>query len=117
MAHLGEQETLDFELDGGGVGRVLGYNPAWEEYRTEVDRCCGLLKDGKSLDFMTYTGYYAGETLKDFVNASQQIETIDKTLSVTSIASGFQFIYQFNFDFTARRCMPTYSIPGLVDHF
>lgn len=119
FAHLGEQGTFDYEMSDRVIdGRILGYNPAWEEYRTQHDRVHGLLRPGKSLGFMTYARNYAGnQSLATFLNASNQVETVDQTLSVTSNAAGFQFIVQATFDMPTRRAMPTTSIPGLMDHF
>lgn len=119
FAHLGEQGTDDAELiDKASTGRVLSYMPAWSEYRNELDRVHGLLRPGQSLQFMTYArSYGANTTLSEFLNASAQVATVDQTLAVSSNASGFQFVYQFTFDISWRRCMPTDSIPGLMDHF
>lgn len=121
-AHLGEQAVLKKEIFLTGSApyddAVFGYQEAWAEYRFEPDRVCGLLRPGQNLDFMTYAEKLNNVTsLSSFLNASFQVESIDKTLQVSSVSSGFQFVYQFNFDFTARRCMPEYSIPGMVDHF
>lgn len=121
-AHLGEQAILRKEiycdLVDGYNDNVFGYQEAWAEYRYEPDRVSGLLRPGQNLDFMTYAEDFSSNwSLASFLNASWQVESIDNTLQVKSLASGFQFVYQFNFDFTARRCMPEYSIPGMVDHF
>lgn len=119
FAHLGEQVTEDYELiDKVPDGTVLGYNPAWQEYRRELDHVSGLLKPNRSLGFMTYARKYEnGTTLQEFLNASAQVSTVDQTLAVTSNAAGFQFISQDTFHITWRRCMPVDSIPGLMDHF
>lgn len=119
FAHLGEQVTEDYELvDKVPDGTVLGYNPAWQEYRRELDHVSGLLKPGRELGFMTYArSYDDGTTLGEFLNASSQVATVDQTLAVTSNLAGFQFISQTTFHISWRRCMPVDSIPGLMDHF
>lgn len=118
FAHLGEQAIQERELGlDMRVKSVFGYQQAWEEYRQFPDKVSGLLRVGENLDFMTYASAFSSPTLPDFLNASYQVESVDKTLAVTSLASGFQFVYQFTFDMSMRRCMPTYSIPGLMDHF
>lgn len=121
FAHLGEQGTYDYEwadVAADSSRTVIGYNPAWEEDRTELDRVHNLLKVGRSLEFMTYAEEFTEDTtLLSFLNASSQIATVDKTLSVGVNSAGFQFVYQKNFDFSFRRCMPLDSIPGLMDHF
>lgn len=125
FAHLGEQSTWYGELvDSDGATTpittkyTIGFQQAWEEERTDVDRVSGLLRPGKSLAFMTYAEAHSGTfSLAQFLNASRQIAHIDNTLAVSSIASGFQFIYQLTFDYTMRAPIPVYSIPGLMDHF
>lgn len=119
FAHLGEQKTEDFELvNKAPNGTIIGFNPAWQEYRRELDHVSGLLKPNRSLGFMTYARYFEdGTTLGEFLNASSQVATVDQTLAVTSNAAGFQFVSQSTFHISWRRCMPVDSIPGLMDHF
>lgn len=121
MAHLGEQ-AVGLVESGVNASGVFGYQEAWQEYRWEPDVVTGLFKSGQSLSYMTYaedfnTLFGSSMTLADYLNASYQVQAIDKTLAVDSTSAKFQFIYQLNFDFSARRCMPVYSIPGLMDHF
>lgn len=124
MAHLGEQSTKVAELvqaDSFGNSAwddPLGYNEAWQEYRTMLDTVHGLLRPGNSLDFMTYARAFTSvPDLATFLNASTQVEDVDRTLAVSSNAAGFQFVYQMTFNIKARRPLPTHSIPGLMDHF
>lgn len=124
FAHLGEQSSWLGEVaDVGGwnvtaAKQSIGFQQAWEEDRTDVDRVCGLLRPGESLGFMTYAeSHTSGFSLAQFLNASRQIVHLDNTLAVSSIASGFQFIYQMTFDYVMRAPIPVYSIPGLMDHF
>lgn len=124
FAHLGEQQVSLPETGVNSAG-VFGYQQAWEEYRTgDLDMVTGPLKPGKSLSYMTFaedfnTLFGSSMTLADYLNASYQVQAIDQTLVTKSHSSsqGFQFLYQFNFDIKARRCLPTYSYPGLMDHF
>ena len=123
FAHLGEQQVALSEA-GVVADGALGFQQAWEEYRFEMDMPTGQFRPGNTLAYMTYTEDFnsmfgSSMTLANYLNASYQIQAIDNTLVTKSYASadGYQFIYQLNFDFTARRCLPTYSIPGLMDHF
>lgn len=119
FAHLGEQAISREELTGDPTDKatVFGYQQAWEEHRFEPNMVSGLLRPGKSLGFMTYSEQFVAPTLNGFLNASSMMRTVDQTLAVASYTSGFQFVYQFNFHLTGRRCVPVYSIPGLMDHF
>lgn len=123
FAHLGEQQVSLPETGVAHAG-AFGYQQAWEEYRFEPDVLTGPLKPGRGLAYMTFAEDFemlfgSSMTLADYLNASYQVQAIDQTLDVPSTATseGFQFIYQFNFDFTCRRALPTYSVPGLMDHF
>lgn len=118
FAHLGEQAVLQREINRY-INDVnpFGYQEAWEDLRQIPDRVSGLLSPAQSLGYMTYAERFPNPTLASFLNASYQVETIDRTLQVASYSSGFQFVYQMTFDMSVRRCMPTYSIPGLMDHF
>lgn len=124
FAHLGEQQVSLPETGVNSAG-VFGYQQAWEEYRTgDLDMVTGPLKPGKTLSYMTFAEDFnllfgSSMTLADYLNASYQVQAIDQTLVTKSYSSsqGFQFLYQFNFDIKARRCLPTYSYPGLMDHF
>lgn len=118
FAHLGEAAIPKKFLGRRATDdSVFGYQQAWESYRQFPDKVSGLLKVGKSLDFMTYASSFSNPTLAEFLNASYQVETVDRTLAVGSNAAGFQFVYQLTFDMKMRRCLPTYSIPGLMDHY
>lgn len=119
FAHLGEMAiTEDLLCFDGRDNVVFGYQEAWAHERYSPDRVCGLIAPSRNLGYMTYAKNYAqGTTLAQFLNASAQVETVDQTLLVSSNTSGFQFVYQFDLEFTARRCLPRYSDPGLMDHF
>ena len=120
FAHLGEENLPKAFLISDVTDRsTFGYQQAWEEYRQAPDTVCGLLRPGKSLSFMTYAEGFSSITLAEYLNASTQVETVDKTLITKSYQAtgGFQFVYQLTFDMVWRRPLPTYSIPGLMDHF
>lgn len=115
FAHLGEQ-LLKSDIISSDVGKSFGYQQAWEELRQIPDRVGGRLKT--DLSFMTYAdSFEVAPTLSSFLDASRYVRNVDNTLKVPSYTSGFQFIVQQNYRITARRPLPTYSIPGLMDHF
>lgn len=121
FAHLGEQ-LLDTRVISN-YSQAFGYQQAWEELRQVPDRVSGFLRKDVSggLGFMTYAENFSspieGPSLASFLDASRQVKIVDETLKVSSLSSGFQFIVQQTFNITARRPLPTYSIPGLMDHF
>lgn len=120
FANLGEQPVFNREIfatGGASDSKVFGYQEAYAEYRMRQNHVCGLLRPGKNLGYWTYANDFSSvPTLNSFLDASGQIANIDRTLQVQSSASTFQYIGQFVTDVTAVLPMPTYSIPGLVDH-
>lgn len=70
-----------------------------------------------SIGGYTYANFFASApTLKGYLDASKQVDNVDRTLTVKHDTAGFQLFGQFMFDIEMVRPMPTYSIPGLVDH-
>lgn len=128
FANLGEQPILKRELfvggaSGGGFSstdnEVFGYQEAWAEYRMFADQVRGYLNPTVSagIGFYTYANNFSSApSLKGYLNASSQKDIADRTLTATSASVGFQLFGQFEFDIDMVRPMPTYSIPGLVDH-
>lgn len=121
FANLGEQAILEREIfvagDAAVDESVFGYQEAYAEYRFRQNHVCGLIRPQQTLGYWTYSNDFAvAPSLNEFLNASRQKNNVDRTLQVQSSASGFQYIGQFLTDVTAVLPLPTYSIPGLVDH-
>lgn len=123
FANLGEQPILMKELYNTGVAAsdnvVFGYQEAWAEYRMFNDAVTGYMNPtaSPSIGFYTYANMFSSApTLKGYLSASSQVTNVDRTLSVNHTAAGFQLFGQFEFQIQTVRPMPTYSIPGLVDH-
>lgn len=125
FANLGEQPILKKELyvDGTGAGstddEVFGYQEAWAEYRMFNDQVTGYMNPSASQSIAAYTyvnQFVAAPDLKGFLNAENQQANVDRTLSAFGATTGFTLFGQFEFDIKMVRPMPTYSIPGLVDH-
>lgn len=119
FANIGEQPirlaTLNpFREDS--MERAIGYQEAWYEYRYDVDRIRGALRNGSdnSLDVWHYGNFFDEEFTHvngDWLVSDSQ-EILDRTLRVPSSVAP-QFIAQFNFKITKQRPMPVYSVPGL----
>ncbi|ALS03650.1 VP1 [Gokushovirus WZ-2015a] len=121
FANLGEQGILNSEimLSGNGTAdnAIFGYQEYGAEYRMKSNHVCGLIRPGKSLDYWTYTNNFSSvPSLKSFLDARGQVDNIDRTLQVDHKTAGFQFVGQFATEVDYVLPMPTYSIPGLVDH-
>lgn len=129
FANLGEQPVYKHEIDVRNRNTtsgpefpssdVFGYQEAWADYRTIPDITAGLVRPGGSLQHWTYAQDHntsGSNTLAAFLQAGTAKDAIDRSLVVGSSTSGFQFLAQFQHEIVAVRPMPTYSIPGLVDH-
>lgn len=124
FANLGEQPLLKKLLYVSGVPQtadedVFGYQEAWAEYRMFTDQVTGYMNPSASASIggYTYANFFqSAPTLKGYLDASKQVDNVDRTLTVNHSTAGFQLFGQFLFDIEMVRPMPTYSIPGLVDH-
>lgn len=124
FANIGEQPVYTKEIycDGSATDDVVfGYQEAWADLRFRNDIVTGELRD--TLAYWTYANKFSSApTLAGFIDASKQRENVDQTLQVRSYTVGgtpnvnFQYMVQFKHDVTAVRAMPTYSIPGRLDH-
>ncbi len=118
LAHLGEQAVLNKEIFSDGTGAdvlVFGYNERWAEYRHAQSKITGILRSNATLSLDNW------HLSQDFsvlpvLNASfiEEDPPIDRVVAVTTEP---EFIFDSYFDLTCTRPMPTYSVPGLIDHF
>lgn len=122
FAHLGEQPIFNKEIYAQGNSddaEVFGYQEAWAEYRYSPSYVTGQFRSnaaGGSLDVWHYADDYDGLPILGSTWIQAQSQNVDRTLSVSS-SNADQFLADFYFRPTWVRAMPTYSIPGLVDHF
>lgn len=124
FANLGEQPVFTSELylkpmgmNTGLKDNVFGYNEAWAEYRYNPSKITGEMRSNatNSLDIWHFADNYSSQPylVQDFVEETPNF--VDRTLSVPSTSQD-QFIVDWWFDKEAIRVMPTYSVPGLIDH-
>lgn len=118
LAHLGEQAVLSKEIytDGtAGDNDVWGYQERWAEMRYKPNIITGKLRssDPLALDAWHLAQNFASRPL---LNASFIVEDppVDRVVGVPSEPD---FILDGHIEFIHVRPMPTYSVPGLVDHF
>lgn len=121
FAMLGEQSILNREIyaDGSAAdATVFGYQERWAEYRYNPSQITGLFKSRSagtidawhlSQNFLTLP------TLNDtFISDTPPLS---RALAVGAVANGQQLICDSFFSAKVTRAMPTYSVPGLIDHF
>lgn len=120
FAHLGEQPVYRSEIYANipdDFDVVFGYKPPWEELRSSPNQISGQMRSEASQGFDVW---HLGDNYTDapVLGAEWITEStagIDRVLSVESSVAD-NFICDFWFDEIAVRNLPTYGVPGLVDH-
>lgn len=119
FAHLGEQAVLNKEIymspDGSTDDDVFGYQERFAEMRYKNSRITGLFasNNASSLDVWHLSqDFSALPALNDaFIQEAPPIARI------VAVPSEPDFLADVWIDLKCTRPMPTYSVPGFVDHF
>jgi hypothetical protein len=118
LAHLGEQAVLNKEIYAQGTADddgVFGYQERFAEYRYKPSMITGQFRSNyaTSLDVWHLAQDF---TALPALNASfiEENPPIDRVVAVPSEPDILLDAY---FDLKCARPMPTYSVPGLIDHF
>lgn len=129
LAHLGNQATLNKEIycQGSNVvdangdivdDQVFGYQEAWAEYRYRPNYVTGMMRSSanQSLDIWHLGDDYSQLPTLSSGWIQEDKNNIDRVLAVQSGTAPqlFMDIYIKNY---CTRCMPYYSVPGLIDHY
>ena len=118
LANIGEQAILNKEIYAQGNEKdneAFGYQEAWADYRYKPSKVTGLFRSNaaQSLDSWHYAQDY-DELPTLSTRWMQQSDTeMKRTIAVQNQPD---FIADFYFMNKTTRCMPVYSIPGLIDH-
>lgn len=126
MANIGETPVLKREIyatanDTPSVppaaGEIFGYQEAWADYRYCPNMITGMFRSASNsgMDVWHFGDVYnTSPTLSDsWIREAYQ--NVDRALAVSSSVAD-QLFGDFYFKIKATRCMPVYSIPGLIDH-
>lgn len=121
LAHLGEAPVYNAQIYAQGTSsdqEVFGYQECWAEYRYKPNTVSGQLRTvaNSGLDSWHLADYYTELPTLSADWLKEDKTNVDRVLAVTSAVSD-QLFFDFYFDCKATRCMPLYSIPGLIDHF
>lgn len=118
LAHLGEQAVLNKEIYAQGTAAdnsVFGYQERFAEYRYKPSMITGQMRSNyaTSLDVWHLAQDF---TALPALNASfiEENPPIDRVIAVPSEP---HILLDAYFDLKCARPMPTYSVPGLIDHF
>lgn len=118
LAHLGEQAVLNKEIFAQGTADddlAFGYQERYAEYRYKRSLITGEFRSSfpQSLDPWHLSQDFAALPLLN----STFIEEDPPVDRVIAVPSEPHFISDFYFNCRTVRPMPTYSVPGLIDHF
>ena len=123
FAMLGEQAVLNKEIYVTGTSTdndVFGYQERWAEYRYHPTQISGLFKSTTTgtIDIWHYAQRFTSlPTLNATFIEDASASVVQRSTAVGAAANGQQIIADIFFDIKAARPMPTYSVPGLIDHF
>ena len=118
LAHLGEQEILKKEIFCDGTASddtVFGYQERYAEYRYKPSQISGLFQSDAtgSLD-----AWHLSQDLDNTVALGesfiQEDPPIDRCIQVDSEP---HFIVDTYINLKCARPMPTFGVPGMIDHF
>lgn len=118
LAHIGEQAVLNKEIYAQGSAaddNVFGYQERFAEYRYKPSQITGLFRSTatSSLD-----NWHVAQEFGSLpaLNASfiEENPPVDRVIAVPSEP---HILLDAFFDLKCARPMPTYSVPGLIDHF
>ena len=118
LANIGEQAILNKEIYAQGDTKdeeAFGYQEAWADYRYKPSKVTGLFRSNaqQSLDSWHYAQDYDKLPTLSTEWMQQNDTEMKRTLAVKNQPD---FIADFYFMNKTTRCMPVYSIPGLIDH-
>lgn len=117
FATLGAQAVYKNEVAPYGLRLkedILGYQEAWAEYRSLPNRVTGGMRpsSGSLGEVWSLADKFASQPgLLDLI---YEDDTAFKRC--ISVPDGEQFIVDFFFNTSCTRVLPSYSVPGLVDH-
>nr|DAH83764.1 MAG TPA: major capsid protein [Microviridae sp.] len=118
LANIGEQAILNKEIYAQGSAKdeeAFGYQEAWADYRYKPSKVTGLFRSNaqQSLDAWHYAQDYDKLPTLSTTWMEQGNAEMKRTLARSDQPD---FIADFYFMNKTTRCMPVYSIPGLIDH-
>lgn len=118
LAHLGEQAVLNKEiyLQGNATDElVFGYQERYAEYRYKPSQITGKFRSTNAtpLDF-----WHLGQEFSALpVLGSTFIQETPPINRVVAVVTEPHFLLDSSIKLKCARPMPTYSVPGLIDHF
>lgn len=99
------------------TAKVFGFQEAWYDLRQRRSQVTGAMRSNvtASFDIYHFADFYSNAPSLNGQFITEVPDYVDRTIAVPS-TSADQFIVDIYHKQTAIRVLPTYSIPGLVDH-
>jgi hypothetical protein len=118
LAHIGEQAVLNQEIYAQGTTDdtgVFGYQERFAEYRYKPSMITGQMRSDAATSLDNWHLAIDFGSLPA-LNASfiEENPPVDRVVAVPSEPD---LLLDMFFDLKCARPMPTYSVPGLIDHF
>lgn len=121
LSHIGEQAVLNKEIYAQGTGNptadaaVFGYQERFAEYRYKPSVITGKFD---STDPQTLDIWHLGQKFTALPTLSESfIEENPPLDRVVAVPSEPDILFDSYNQLITARPMPTYSVPGLIDHF
>lgn len=118
LAHLGEQEVKNKEIYAQGTSAddgTFGYQERWSEYRYGISKITSKFRSDAAASLDTW------HLSQDFANLpllnATFIEDNPPIARAIAVQTEPHFILDAYINCKTARAMPTYSVPGLIDHF
>lgn len=118
LANLGEQEILNKEIyvqNTSADDDVFGYQERWAEYRCKMSEVTGKFRSdyGSSLDSWHLAPDFSALPVlnQSFIEDETPIDR------VIAVPAEDHMIFDAWYDIKVARAMPTFSVPGMIDHF
>jgi len=118
LSHIGEQSVLNKEIYAQGTSdddNVFGYQERYAEYRYKPSLITGQFRSNAttSLDFWHLSQDFSSlpSLNSSFIEENPPVDRVIATPSEP------HFIFDAYFQMKCARPMPTYAVPGMIDHF
>ncbi len=121
FANLGEQPIKTTEIYVTNVEKdsIFGYQEAWADLRQRSNRVSGSLRSSSNsgLDIWHLGDNFGSAPVLNSAFLAETSGNLDRVLAVPSTTDNTpQFVVEFDFKVQAVRCLPKFSLPGLLDH-
>ncbi len=118
LAHLGEQSVLNKEIffnNDANDDLVFGFQERYAEYRYKPSTTAGHMRSNSTVPIDQWHLALDFASLP-VLNATfiEDNPPFDRVIAVTTQPA---FFGDFYFDFKCARPMPTFGVPGMIDHF